>query len=90
MPKSEFRPVTEPFSKGYDLILNAEVYEWPQEEAIMDSDMFKKLLGQFGSPLVGYVDGLHYHFKPERSIPQGAVAVPEDNHVEAETLLIQL
>lgn len=89
MSNSEFWPVTEPWSAGYEMVQNAEVHAWPQEEAVMDFDMFDKLQGQFGRPLVGYVDGLHYHFKPERQIPQGAAAIPEDNHVDPEVLLIQ-
>jgi hypothetical protein len=81
--------VTEPFSAGYELVHGAEVHTLNDEEAIMDFEMFNSLEAQFGDPLVGYVGGLHYHFKPERAIPPSAIAVPADNHDDPDTLLIQ-
>ena len=82
--------VTAPFSRRYDLVLNAEVHKITDSEAIMDEEMFRALSKQFGSPVIGQVGGLHYHFKPERAIPSGAVAVPERNHDEPDTLLVQV
>lgn len=82
--------VTAPFSRRYDLVLNAEVHQISDSEAIMDEEMFVSLSEQFGSPIIGQVGGLHYHFKPERAIPSNAVAVPERNHDEPDTLLVQL
>lgn len=81
--------VTEPFSSGYELIHNATVHTFEQDEAIMDIDLFDALQAQFGEPVIGYVGGLHYHFKPERSIPPSALAVPERNHDDPQTLLVQ-
>lgn len=85
----QFNPVTEPWSAGYDLVQNAEVHQYPEEEAMMDFEMFDALAAQFGQNFVGYIGGLHYQFKRERSVPSGAVAVPRDNHVNPDTLLIQ-
>jgi hypothetical protein len=81
--------VTESFSSGYELVHGAEVLTLDDEEAIMDFEMFEALETQFGDPLVGYVDGLHYHFKPEKSIPTSTLAVPALNHDNPDTLLIQ-
>jgi hypothetical protein len=81
--------VTESFSRGYELVYGVDVLTLDDEEAIMDFEMFNSLEAQFGEPLVGYVDGLHYHFKPERSIPPSTLAVPKLNHENPETLLIQ-
>lgn len=82
-------PLTEPFSARYDLVCNAEVFTWPDEEAVMDAEMFEKLADRFGDPPVGFIEGLHYHFKPEASVPGASVAVPEDNHADPSALLIQ-
>ena len=81
--------VTEPFSSGYELVHGARVHTLAETEAIMDGEMYAALESQFGSPIVGYVGGLHYHFKPEQAIPKSAVAVPQRNHDDPKTLLIQ-
>lgn len=81
--------VTEPFSAGYELVHGVRVFTVEQEDAIMDFEMFNHLKTKFGEPLIGAVEGLHYYFKPERSIPASAIAVPERNHSDPDTLLIQ-
>jgi hypothetical protein len=85
-----FQPITLPFSAGYEMVDNADVFAWSEEEAAMDYQMYDALARQYGGFPVGYIDGLHYTFKRERTIPSGAVAVPERNHQDPETLLIQL
>jgi hypothetical protein len=79
----------EPFSAGYGLVCGAEVFTVDDAEATMDFELFQVLKQKFGEPVVGWVDGLHYYFKPEQAIPANTVAVPETNHEEPESLLIQ-
>jgi hypothetical protein len=81
--------VTEPFSAGYELVRNAEVHTYDEDEAIMDAEMLQRLEAQFGQPLIGYVGGLHYQFKPERAVPGNALALPETNHSDPGPLLVQ-
>lgn len=80
---------TEPWSAGYDLVHNTEIFQTRDDEAAMDVDMLRALEEQFGSPLVGYVGGLHYQFKAESSVPPKAVTVPRRNHDDPRALLIQ-
>jgi hypothetical protein len=91
MNDSGFTPVVSVFSAGYDLVENAQVQPWSQDEAAMDYEMFEKLQSRFGggAGLIGSVGGIHYCFKPVGGIPRGAVAVPERNHDNPEALLIQ-
>lgn len=84
-----FNPITRPFSAGYELVENAEVHKYNEDEAIMDYQMFDNLSRRFGKHFVGYIGGLHYQFKRNQSLPSGAVAVPADNHSDPKTLLIQ-
>ena len=88
MPE-QFRPVTEPFSAGYELVRNAEVHSHGGDEALMDFKMFDALAERFGEPFIGYVGGLHYQFRREKAVPSGAVAVPSHNHDDPDALLIQ-
>jgi hypothetical protein len=81
--------VTEPFSAGYEFVHGVEIQTVDDEEAIMDADMYAALDAQFEGRLIGHIDGLHYYFKPTRSIPASTVAVPDINHHNPETLLIQ-
>ena len=91
MNRNQFDLVIESFSAEYDLVHNAEVHTYPEEEAVMDAEMFTAIAEQYGSRFIGKVGGLHYQFKPERTVPSGAVAVPEHNHRDgADVLLIQL
>lgn len=80
---------TEPFSTGYELVHGATVHTYEDGEAVMDYEMFEQLEGQFGQPLVGYVEGLHYHFKPSGSVPRSSLALPAANHDDPDALLIQ-
>jgi hypothetical protein len=89
MAETDFNPVTESFSAGYDMVHNAEVITYDDEEAIMDYDMLEALEERFGRPLVGFIGGLHYQFKPERSIPPASVAVPKDNHDRPSSFLVR-
>lgn len=84
-----FNPLIEKFSAYYDLVYNAEVHTYPEDTAAMDREMFEALSQMFGEGFIGMVGGLHYQFKPEKTVPGGAVAVPRRNHDEPETLLIQ-
>jgi hypothetical protein len=79
----------ESFSAGYEIVHGAEVMTIAQDEAEMDMEMFKSLAQRFGEPLVAYIDGLHYALKPTGAIPRFSVAVPQRNHDEPETVLIQ-
>lgn len=86
---SPYQLITEPWSRSYDLIPNAEIHTYGDDEAVMDFEMYEALEQQFGNPVVGYVGGLHYHFIPERTVPQGSVAVPEHRHDDPSAFLIQ-
>jgi hypothetical protein len=86
---NNFKPITEPFSAGYELVHNAEIHTYPDGEAAMDFEMFEALARRFGEAFIGMVGGLHYQFKPEQTVPAGAVAVPESNHDEPAALLIK-
>jgi hypothetical protein len=81
-------PVTEPFSAGYELVHNAEVFTH-EGEAIMDREMAQALAERFPLPLIGQVGGLHYQFELCSSIPGMSLAVPERNHDDPDVLLIQ-
>lgn len=84
-----FIPDTEPFSAGYKIVHNATVFTHNGVEAIMDAKMFKYLSKIYGSHFTGRVEDHHYTFKRVGSIPAGCVAVPEDQHDDPDTLLIQ-
>lgn len=86
---NEFRPITQSWSDRYDIVQNARVRTNSGEEALMDPSMFDALKRRFGEPLVGLIEGHHYYFKPRRVVPLGSVAVPEDQHGEPDTLMIQ-
>lgn len=86
---NDFYPVTQSWSHKYDIVHNAQVRKSSDNEAIIDPEMFLALKKQFGSPLVGFIEGLHYQFLPRRSIPHGSVAVPEDNHDNPSAFLVQ-
>ncbi len=81
--------ITEPFSDGYSLVLDVDVYQHNSDTAIIDVELLDSLRQRFPSPIIGYIGGLHYQFKPEIGIPSGAVALPEDNHDDPDALLIQ-
>lgn len=90
MTNNTYNPVTLPFSGGYELVQNAEVRTYGDDEAIMDFEMLQSLEHRFGRPLVGFIGGLHYQFKSEKTIPAGSVAIPSDNHSnDPDALLIQ-
>lgn len=82
----------ENFSRDYVIVQDAEVHAWPDSEAIMDEEMYAALARSFGEPIVGCVEGTHYHFRSERrGVPGMSAVVPERNHegAEPEALLIQ-
>jgi hypothetical protein len=84
----EFKPVTQSFSAGYELVHNADVVTH-DGNAIMDEQMLDSLRERFGYPVIGYVGGLHYQFKPSNAILSGTLAVPDWNHQNPDELLIQ-
>lgn len=91
MSRNQFNLITEPFSAGYELVHNAEVHTYPEAEAAMDAEMFEALAERYGERFIGAVEGIHYQFKPETTVPGGAVAVPKRNHRHgADALLIRL
>jgi hypothetical protein len=87
--QSEFRPVTQRWSDHYEIIHNAVVRTNSGEEALIDPEMYDALVYEFGRPLIGFIEGRHYQFKPRRVVPVGSVAVPEDQHGDPDALLIQ-
>lgn len=84
-----FKPAIQTFSESYDLIHNADIHLYGDEEAIMDKIMHEELSRRFGRHFSGKIGSLHYIFKPEQSIPKGSVAVPADNHDNPDALLIK-
>lgn len=70
----------EPFSSRYCLVKNAEVRTWSDEEAHMDEGLYAYLARRYGEPVVGYVGGLHYAFKPSRQVLSNTAAIPERKH----------
>lgn len=85
----DFQPAIQNFSTGYEIVSNARVILYEKDDAIMDAEMFKELARQFGEYFMGKLGNIHYQFKPQRSIPAGAVAVPESNHDVNPELLIK-
>lgn len=81
--------VTERWSRSYDIVHNVKVRTYDKAEAIMDEELFAELSATFPRPLIGYLEGIHYQFKPVSWIPAGSVAVPEDNHSGEPAFLIQ-
>jgi len=73
----------EPWSRDYLLASTARVYPYRGDHAIMDPVMFEELYCALGE-VVGFVDGLHYEFKTEQTIPAGAAAVPRSDHKGAD------
>lgn len=70
----------EPFSAGYWLAPDVEVTTYGGKRAIMQDDTFYRLLEQTGQDrLVGSAGGSHFAIYPERSVPNGVIAVPRDN-----------
>ena len=68
------------FSAGYILVENVEVRRWSDELAGMPFDLYDSLAIYNGEPVIGYVGGLHYEFRPMYGIPDKTVAVPRHNH----------
>jgi len=81
---------TQRFSAGYDLVCGAEVTTVNDDEALIDMEMQKELERVFGEPLTGFIGGLHYQFKPTRSIPKHSVAVPMENHDDPDAFLVKV
>jgi hypothetical protein len=82
----------EPFSRDYDLVLDAEVHTWGEEEAHMDVEMYEELAFRVGEPIIGMVGGLHYQFKPSTQVLRDSCAVPRyfrGRRVSGSTLLLR-
>lgn len=87
-----YDPDYAPYSARYAIVRGAEVHTWSEDEAVMDYELFNALRDDFGAPVVGYVGGLHYAFKPTTQVPGNAAAIPESKHGsqrEPSALLIQ-
>lgn len=85
-------PDTAPFSARYAMVRDAEVVTWGHDEAVMDYELFRALKQRYGEPVVGYVGGLHYAFKPVTDIRAHTAAIPQSKHgqtTEPAALLIQ-
>jgi hypothetical protein len=81
--------VTAPFSAGYELVRNVEILTHSEPDTVIDEDLFAALAERFGTPVVGFVGGLHYYLKPTRCIPANTVAVPDASHDEPDAFLIR-
>lgn len=73
-------PLCSDFSAGYILVEGIETCRWSDELAGMPYDLYETLAIYNGEPVIGYVGGLHYEFRPMYGIPARTVAVPRDNH----------
>lgn len=70
----------EPFSAGYWLAPDVEVVTYGGKHAIIQDDLFYELVGLTERlSVVGSTGGSHFRLYPERSIPDGVVAVPRDS-----------
>lgn len=83
MTDSPYYPDHAPFSAGYTLVRNADVRTWSEDETHMDVGLYSGLVREFGDPIVGYVGGLHYQFKPSREVLSGKCAIPKSSHGRA-------
>ena len=79
----------QPFSSEYLLIDGVDIFTHNNPDAEMDIEMFRVLSQAFGEHFMGLTDGIHYQFEPVNRIPKDAIALPERNHTNPETLLIQ-
>lgn len=79
-PMSRVTAMVSNFSRGYLLCEEIEVRTWPKSEAVMAHDLHEELEDLAGGDVVGFVGGVHYHFRPERGIPGLTAVIPEDNH----------
>lgn len=72
-------PQLESFSSGYSIVHNATVRTWNDEEAHMDVDLYEGIIKCIKKPVVGFIDGCHYMFKPSTQVLSGQCAIPRDN-----------
>jgi len=82
----------ENFSAGYTLVTGVDVRTWTEDVAVMDASLYQWLGQRFGTPLIGYIGGRHYHLDYRHTgVPGETVAVPKANHQAGEpgNLLIQ-
>jgi len=80
---------TESFSSSYEMVPDATVETWQDEEAHMDFRLYRTLARRFGEPVIGFIGGLHYQFKPSDQVLSGRCAVPAANHSDPSVLLIR-
>ena len=81
--------VTQPFSAGYEIVHTASVQTWQDDEAAMDFEMYETLAEHCGGRPLGFIEGRHYDFVPEVSVPSNVVSVPESAHDDPSVLLIK-
>jgi hypothetical protein len=67
------------FSAGYEIVHNATVRRWDEDLAVMDSELYRDLANEFQSPVVGYIDGVHYQFTPSNQVLSHECAIPGEN-----------
>lgn len=82
----------ESFSAGYALVHGVEVFEWRDETAEMDVDLYEGLVDLLGEPIIGFVNGLHYQFEPSTNVLSGQCAVPRSGRgakMEGSALLVR-
>ncbi|UBF19076.1 hypothetical protein HRTV-17_gp3 [Halorubrum phage HRTV-17] len=80
------------FSRDYDLVLDAEVHTWREEEAHMDVDLYEDLALRLGEPIIGMVGGVNYQFRPSTQVLRDSCAVPRrfrGRRVSGSTLLVR-
>jgi gamma-glutamylcysteine synthetase len=70
----------EPFSAGYALIRGVRIDTWPEDEAVMDYELYRALKQRYGNPIVGKIGGIHYQFRPATDVLADSVAIPEHSH----------
>lgn len=69
-------PFLETWSADYWMVANAEVRTWSDDEAHMDAGLYERIAREIGGPVVGFIDGAHYHFKPSRQVLSNECVIP--------------
>lgn len=83
------KPYLTPWSRDYVMVGNTTVRNWDDEEAIMDESLYDFISSRIGEPVVGFVNGIHYHFKRSNQILSQECAVPNSSGRSDPTLLVQ-
>lgn len=70
----------EPWNQQYLLAPHADVLTYGDENAVIDPVLHDHLRRVLGDPVVGYINGIHYEFRREESVPADTAVVPARNH----------